>query len=216
MKKFKAVFFDLDGTLLNTIGDLANSMNRVLAKYGKSPYTRDEYKLMVGMGVRNLVEMAVTGRGLSPVQEHIDLFVEDYHENSIVDTAPYPGVMTLLEKLSERSITTGVITNKAEELAWKISKAFFGGDQFHFFRGGRDGFPLKPDPEGVLFEAERLGLTADEVVFVGDSNVDMKTAQNAGMFPCGVSWGFRSVDELKEAGAEQILNEPLDLLELME
>ena len=211
MKKYKAVFFDLDGTLLDTIGDLGEAMNNILAKYNLKGYTSSEYKLMVGHGVKSMTTRAFGGRGLSYQDEYLKLFVEEYRNHCVVKTAPYPGVEELLEQLSRAGIPMGVVTNKAEELAWKISSTILGAARFSFFRGGRDDCPLKPDPSGVLMEAEKLKIDPVDVLFLGDSGVDMRTAVNAGMYPCGVSWGFRSREELTEAGSQKIIDSPVDL-----
>ena len=216
MKKYKAVFTDLDGTLLDTIGDLGNSMDMVLAGYGVEGYSADEYKMMVGHGIRVLVERACSGRGITAGDGDVDLFIDVYRKNCTEDTVPYPGVGDMLDGLAENGIPLGIITNKDETLALRITKEILGDGFFTFFRGGRQGVPLKPDPSAVLEEAGRLGLKPCEVLFLGDSGVDMKTAVNAGMYPCGVSWGFRSKDELINSGAREIISNPVDLLGIMD
>ncbi len=216
MKKYKAVVFDLDGTLIDTIRDLGNSMNRILDNYGYEGWSIDEYRKMVGWGIPALVETAFSRRGGTATTGIISEFTEDYEKHSLDYTVPYPGIISLIENLNLCRIQMGIITNKDENLANKIVASLFKSDYFLFLRGGRKDSPLKPDPSGVLEETEKMNMEQDDIIFLGDSEIDMQTALNAGMFPCGVSWGFRSVDLLLENGAAQIIDSPIDLMKLME
>jgi phosphoglycolate phosphatase len=214
----RAVVFDLDGTLLDSLADIGDAANSVLARFGFRTHALAEYRQFVGEGVAVLFQ-----RALAPDQSQGDTvarcvneFQIAYGRNWNVRTKPYAGISELLDALTVRGLKIAVLSNKPHEFAQQCVRHYFGATPFEVVFGAREGVGRKPDPAGALEIAGRLGIAADEVVYVGDSGVDMETARNAGMHPIGAAWGFRSVDELRAAGAANILSEPLDLLSFLD
>lgn len=198
----KCVIFDLDGTLLNTLDDLADSCNYVLGKHGLPVYETEKYKKFVGNGIPKLIERALGDNYTKPLFDSV--FEEfcsyyDIHKND--KTRPYDGIAVMLEKLKERGVVCVVVTNKAQYAAEPIVKYYFGslidktyGDTFDK--------PKKPDPYWVEKALNDYSVDKTDAVYVGDSGVDMETAVNAGLFPIGVLWGFREKSELQSSGGE--------------
>jgi phosphoglycolate phosphatase len=213
----KAVLFDLDGTLLDTLADLAYSANLALQARGLPTHQVEAYRYFVGDGVEKLMERALPLAQRSP--ETVRLLAgemrEVYKDNWSRGTAPYPGIRRLLQSLAERKIVLAVFSNKPDEFT-KITVAhFFGDTEFASVLGARPEAPLKPHPQGALEIADNLGMAPEQCLFLGDSAVDMQTAKAAGMFPVGAGWGFRGAEELAQAGAKRLLQEPVELLELI-
>ena len=214
---FKAVLFDLDGTLLNTLDDLADSMNASLKRFGFPPHAVDTYRYLIGDGLMNLASRAL------PEHERDDATInmiaasqrEEYGRNWANKTHPYEGVPELLDALQEREIATCILSNKPDDFTSVIVRKFLSKWKFAAVRGQNKDTPIKPDPSGAVQIALELGLSTTEFLYVGDSNTDMETANAAGMFPVGVLWGFRSKDELIEAGAKALIERPTDLLSLV-
>jgi len=213
---FDAVIFDLDGTLADTLDDIADAMNRVLAARGFSPHSPAAYKLMIGGGLRNLV-----GESLPPGQRSaetiaacLDETIAGYREHCLDKTRLYEGVPELLEELRGRGVALAVLSNKADELTRRIVAALCGPGTFTAVVGARPGVPLKPDPAAALLVADGLGAAPARIAYVGDSGVDMRTARGAAMIALGVSWGFRTRDELLDCGAVAVLDHPRELLAL--
>jgi phosphoglycolate phosphatase len=212
MHSVKGFIFDLDGTLLDTLEDLAVAVNKVLLKYGYAAKTRDEVRFLVGGGLRRLLEQVTGLGGENPQLEAMILeFMEDYGEGLIGATRPYPGIRHLLGYLSRKRIPVAVFSNKDHGFTTRLMEHFFPAISFCQVRGKMEDMPAKPDPAGVLRILEAMRLPAAEVAFVGDTPVDMETAGNSGTFPIGVSWGFRSAEELREHGARIVLNHPGEL-----
>ena len=212
---YKAVIFDLDGTLLDTIDDIADSVNTILTKYGFDTFTTHEYKLMVGEGIEFLVKRAVDKNLERIPEKYIDEVRTEYHKRWNNKTKPYDGIPDLLNGLSEKNIKLAVLSNKPEEFTIKSIHHFFPNINFEFIMGANLKLPLKPDPTSALKLTNDLALNPSEIIFVGDTKVDMETAVNAEMKPVGVSWGFRSKDELLESGAEIVIDDPRELLKLL-
>lgn len=214
---FKAVIFDLDGTLINSLQDIADSMNRVLAAKGFPTHDYESYRYFIGRGLKNLV-----GRTLSEEQRteetinglYTDL-QNDYEKNCLQKTVLYNGIPALLDALAERRLTLAVLSNKADEFTKKIAKELMSPWPFAKIIGSKEGIPRKPDPTGALMLSQSLDLLPSEILYVGDTSVDMKTAISAGMFPVGVTWGFRTREELLESGAKAIIDKPEELLDLL-
>lgn len=213
--KFKGVIFDLDGTLVNSLEDIADSMNRVLVSRGMPRHTYDTYRYLVGSGIRNLVAGALPEqeRSEQSILACHEAMVADYRDNCLVKTNLYDGVADLLEWLKKYNIPMGVYSNKREELTKMICAALFESGLFQIILGARPGLPKKPDPAGALMVAEHLGQPPENLLFVGDTNIDMQTAISANMYAVGVTWGFRPREELIEAGAKTIINHPSEILD---
>ena len=195
----KTILFDLDGTLLNTIDDLADAANWVCTQHGWPTFPVETYKHFVGNGIPKLVER------FSPENARYDAHKED-------KTAPYPGILELLAALKAEGFQTAVFSNKADAFCGKIIEHYFGPDSFSLVRGSRPGVPTKPDPAGVYSLMADLGADPQSTLFVGDSDVDILTGHNAGLPALGVLWGFRGEAELTAAGADALAAKPEDIL----
>lgn len=220
MSRAKAVIFDLDGTLLDTLQDLGDSGNAVLEARGFPTHPIEAYRTFIGNGMLNLVRDIFPEEHRPALGEETDAVLAEYREaygkNWQNTTVAFPGIPELLDELGERGIPIGVLSNKAHDFTEKCVEAFLEGWKWDIVLGARDGVPKKPDPAGAIEAATALGLAPAECCFLGDSDVDMMTAVNAGMQAVGVSWGFRPVEELKEAGADVVLDVPGELLSLVD
>lgn len=215
--KFKAVIFDLDGTLINSLHDIADAMNRVLEHNGFKTHEYEAYKLFVGKGLRNLAENVLpeSDRNSETIKTVFDGLMKDYGNNVVRKTALYEGIPQLLDQLTERNIKMAILSNKAHELTVKIADKILKNWKFEIILGSKVEIPRKPDPTGAKICMESLNLKANEILYVGDSGVDMQTANNTGMIAVGVTWGFRSRKELRDNGAMHIIDKPEDLLNLL-
>lgn len=213
----KAVLFDLDGTLLDTLEDLATSGNEVLAARGLPPHPLDAYRTFIGNGMVNLARDVFPPEMRPETDEQIATVLDEYRaaysRNWTKTTVPFPGIAAVLDRLVADRIPIGVVSNKAHDFTLQCVETFLGDWKWDVVIGARDGHPRKPDPSGALEAAAALGVAPEECLFVGDSDVDMMTAKGAGMVAVGVNWGFRPAEELAASGAEVILGEPGELLE---
>jgi len=214
----KAVIFDLDGTLLDTLADIADAANRVLAKHGHPTHAHQAYKWFVGDGSRRLMTRALPENQRRPqiIDACLDGFIADYHRHWDKATRPYEGVVELLRVLQKKEIKLSVVTNKPHQFAAAMMKHYFKDTPFAPIFGQRDGIPKKPDPRQALAAAEEMGVNPISCIFLGDSAVDMQTAHQADMYPVGAGWGFRPIRELVEAGAARVLNHPLEMRQLIQ
>jgi phosphoglycolate phosphatase len=214
--KFDGVIFDLDGTLVDTLQDIADAMDRVLAQEGAPGHTSAEYRYLIGHGIRNLVAESLPPdlRSEERIARCYERMIEDYGRNSLVKTRPYDGVPELVRALRGEGLPLAIHSNKSDELTRDIVAALLDPADFVVVHGARPDAPLKPDPAIALAIAARFGVAPEHVVYVGDSLVDMRTATAAGMIPVGALWGFRTRDELVESGAAVVIDAPLDLLAL--
>lgn len=210
---YKGVIFDLDGTLVNSLTDLANSVNTVLTEYKLPTYDIESYKYRVGNGIRKLVERSLPEGKQDLLEPALARFKEIYAKHNLDHTAPYDGIVDLLKALQQQNIKIGVCTNKHDEAAKEIIRIIFGDNIFDEIIGDKQGLKRKPDPSKVLMIAKHWQLKPEEIAYLGDSDVDMQTAQNANMFAVGVLWGFRDAEELQKNGADVLLENPLELLE---
>ena len=203
---YKTVVFDLDGTLLNTIDDLADAGNRVCAARGWPQHTVEEYKYFVGNGIPKLVERFSPPEARTPDQlaDTLAAFQADYGAHLRDKTAPYPGIPALLARLKAAGVQLAVFSNKANPLARQVVADYFDTALFDAVRGALPGVPTKPAPQGTLALMQAIGADPAATLYVGDSNVDVDTAHNAGLPCCGVLWGFRTRQELTDAGAEHL------------
>ena len=209
--KYEAVIFDLDGTLTDTLEDLKNSVNHALSMFGFPERTLEEIRSFVGNGVRKLIYLSVPENTSEETSEEcLSVFKEYYKNHSCIKTKPYEGILEMLSEMKNQSIRTAVVTNKMHDAAVDIVKLFFDG-LIDVSIGQIDGIAQKPNPDGIYKALENLGSSKENAVYVGDSEVDCQTAQNAGI-PCvGVTWGFRDRDVLKKNGADYIIDTPLDI-----
>ena len=203
---YKTVVFDLDGTLLNTIDDLADAGNRVCAARGWPQHTVEEYKYFVGNGIPKLVERFSPPEARTPavLADTLAAFQADYGAHLRDKTAPYPGMPALLVRLKAAGVQLAVFSNKADPLARQVVADYFDAALFDAVRGALPGVPTKPAPQGTLALMQAIGADPAATIYVGDSNVDVDTAHNAGLPCCGVLWGFRTRQELTDAGAEHL------------
>jgi len=214
---FNAVIFDLDGTLLNTLQDIVNTLNTVLRAHDYPTHTLDECRFLVGHGMRELVRKALP-EGVGK-EETIDLLLKElmveYGDNWNVNTRPYPGIAPLLDTISERRIKMAILSNKADHFTRLCAESLLASWRFDVVMGHHSGIAPKPDPEGALLVADMLGENASAILYVGDSCIDMLTASRAGMYPLGVLWGFRPKSELLEFGAKRVVEHPEEIIELL-
>ncbi len=213
----KTILFDLDGTLLNTIDDLADAANYICAENGWPTHTAAEYKYMVGNGIPKLVERFSPEGERSPVRLAATLarFTARYDAHKEDKTAPYPGIPALLAALRAEGIQTAVFSNKADELCGGIIAHYFAPGSFDAVRGSRAGVPVKPDPAGVFSRREELGARRGTTVFGGGSNVVIQTGHNARLPALGAVWGFRGAAELTAAGADVLVHTPAEILDYL-
>ena len=212
---YKHVIFDLDGTLLNTIDDLADTGNHVCTLHGWPTHTAAEFKLMVGNGIPKLVErFAPQGTSQEVLDQAFQEFMDWYGVHKEDKTAPYAGMPEVTKALREAGVSIAVLSNKADVMAGPVVEHYYPGI-FPVVQGALPGLPTKPDPTLLHKLMDRLGATQEDTLFVGDSNVDIRTAKNGGLTGCGVLWGFRSREELEAAGADVIVSTPQELLDLI-
>jgi phosphoglycolate phosphatase len=213
----RAVIFDLDGTLADTLEDIADNMNRVLAERGFPVHGYDAYRYYVGNGLKNLVTQSLpeSARTDDIVAACHDRMVAGYQANYIRKTRLYGGIPELLDALSAQQMKMAVLSNKADLLTQKICKRLLENWKFDVILGATDRFPRKPNPTSALFVSEQMDVAPANIFYLGDSDVDMKTAVAAGFYPVGAGWGFRSKEELVKNGAAQVIDYPTDLLKVM-
>jgi len=210
----QAVIFDLDGTLLDTLEDLADSGNSVLARYGFAVHPTDAYRYFVGDGIDALVRRILPQRthDQSTIDEFTEAYREEYGRRWDRKTRPYDGIEELLGVLTVQKIRIAVLSNKPDGVTKKCVGELLGGWAFDVVMGHHEGIARKPDPAAALQIAERWGLPPSRIVYVGDTATDMQTAVAAGMYPVGVLWGFRTEEELRANGAKVLIRQPAELL----
>ncbi|MEW5774852.1 MAG: HAD hydrolase-like protein [Thermodesulfobacteriota bacterium] len=210
--RFAAVIFDLDGTLLDSLEDLADSVNAVLAERGMPVHPVAAFRRFVGDGVVNLVRRAApAGLSDAELQDLVRAGRAEYGRRWDAKSRPYPGVPAMLDALAGAGVRLALLSNKPDDFTRRIAGRFYAAWPLDPARGARDGAPLKPDPAAALELAREMGFAPGEILFAGDSDVDVRTARNAGMFAAGVLWGFRGADELAAAGADRLFAGPEEL-----
>jgi phosphoglycolate phosphatase len=213
--KYKVAIFDMDGTILNTIEDLADTMNYCLKKYGMPERSLSEIKSFVGNGIRRLIDLAVPKDTLDKVSDDIYAsFIQYYKDHCAIKTRPYDGITEVLQKLKENGVLTAVVSNKADYAVRMLCKDYFDG-LFDYCIGDKEGTRRKPYPDSVISVMKHFNVSPDEVVYIGDSEVDYQTAVNAGIDLIMVSWGFREETYLQEIGADMIIRQPYEILKFM-
>lgn len=213
---YEAVLFDLDGTLLDTLEDLADSMNATLKKLGFSVHPIDEYKYFVGDGVVKLVERALPKEHLNKatVQKALEINRQEYKNRWHNKTKLYDGIAELLDFLEENKIPKVVLSNKPHEFTKIVVERFLKNWNFDIVQGVDEETPKKPEIVGAVRIAEKLGFKPSRILYLGDTNTDMRTAVSAGMFAVGVLWGFRTADELLKNGAQKLVEKPQNVISL--
>jgi phosphoglycolate phosphatase len=215
--RFRGAMFDLDGTLLDTIDDITVSMNKVLSRRRWPTHTVEEYKLLVGGGVEELVRKSIPIHGITEpaCAECIQELKVEYNKHWADTTRPYEGIPEMLRHLKKIGMYLGVLSNKPEDLVLKCVEKFFPDILFDRIRGARHGIPQKPDPSAALQICQELGSKSNEWLYFGDSGIDMVMANRAGMMSVGVLWGFRSSEELKNSGAQRLVSSWNQLIDLV-
>ncbi|MFV8391938.1 HAD family hydrolase [Flavobacterium sp. LB2P6] len=214
--KFKGIIFDLDGTLVNSLEDIADAMNSVLKGLNFPTHNYDAYQYFIGSGLRNLVTKALpaTHNEETQIDQCYHLMVDVYRDNCTHKTKAYDGIFELLDELKSRNIKLSVFSNKADDLTKEITAALFP-DYFDPIVGLTTESLKKPNPFKTVEISKHFGLKAEEIIFIGDSGIDMQTATNANMYAVGVSWGYRPEAELLSNGAKHVLNQPADLMAIL-
>lgn len=212
----KAVLFDLDGTLVNSLYDLADASNYALTVKGYPTHETEKYKYFVGNGMPNLMERILPSeeRSAEKINELLDIFLGYYKEHYLDKTVVYEGIIPLLKALKAQGITVGVVSNKADGMTQLIIEKLLDG-YFDIVQGKLEGFLPKPDPALTLLVMSKLGVKPDECIFIGDSGMDAALGVNCGAVPVGALWGFRTKEELIENGAEYTIDNPLTLLDIL-
>lgn len=214
---YRAIIFDLDGTLLDTLTDLAGAMNKALVELGCPPHAVEAYKRFVGDGVENEAKRCLPKDKLdaATVKRCVELASRNYDRCWMENTRPYPGIPEMLDDLARRKVRMAVLSNKPHEFTTVMVERLLGSWRFEAVLGAGPDVRIKPDPAGALRVARELDVPAAEFLYLGDTNTDMKTAVNAGMFALGALWGFRSARELLEAGARGFAEKPGDVTKFL-
>jgi phosphoglycolate phosphatase len=211
----RALLFDLDGTLLNTLEGITLAGNAVLAESGFATYSVNAYRLLVGAGVRKLFERALPPHAATPalIESCAGRFRDAYRTTWTTGTRAYDGIPELLGELARRQLPMAVLSNKPDEFTQQCVREYFANAPFAAVLGERQGVPPKPDPTGARQIVKALGIPPGQFLYLGDTSIDMETARSAGMTPLGALWGFRDREELVAAGAKGVIAHPRELLE---
>ena len=214
---FEAVIFDLDGTLIDTVDDIGDAVNRVLSNKGFPTHTNLIYRKYVGDGSRRLIERALPEkyRNDEVIDACLKEYLEDYSHSYNVKSKLYFGIPHLLDTMKTKGLRLAILSNKPNAITRSCVKTYLSTWDFDVVFGQRDSVPRKPDPQGALEIAKKLSIPPSHFLYLGDTAIDMKTAVSAGMYAVGVLWGFRSLKELKENGACDVINEPMELLDII-
>jgi phosphoglycolate phosphatase len=215
---FKAVLFDLDGTLLYTLKDVADAMNKALVRFGFSPHPVDAYKYFIGESVETEARRALPESARDPeFVRKVAAYSEEIYDKCWGDnTHPYPGIPELLTELPRRGLSLVILSNKNDRFTKVMVEKILSQWRFKIIQGALPNVPLKPDPIMALQIAKKLRIPPEQFLYLGDTSTDMKTAVASGMFPVGCLWGYRTADELLQSGAKAIIDNPLDVLKLLD
>ncbi len=215
---FKAIIFDLDGTLIDSLEDLCNAANRVLKKNNFPTHKMEKYRYFVGEGVVALITRALPDeiKNEDIINSCVGEFREEYRKSWNIKTKPYEGIAEMLDLITLRGLKMAVLSNKPDYFTKKCVAAFLPNWKFDRIIGQRDDVSKKPDPAGAKEIAEYLAVSPSEIIYVGDTPIDMETAIAAGMLPVGVLWGFRPEDELKKSGAHIVIQKPEEIIEVID
>jgi phosphoglycolate phosphatase len=214
--KHVAVMFDLDGTLADTLADIAAAGNHMLSELDRPTRSLSAFRYLAGQGIRYLVEHALEkDHDEAIVQRGIDLVRSYYAKQGHTHVQPYPGIASLLDELASRGITLAVLTNKPQAPAQVLMETLYARWSFAAVCGAQEGLALKPDPAGAKQISRELAIPPEHWLYVGDTKVDMLTGKAAGLFTVGVTWGFRDEQELRDNGSDAIVHEPMAILDLL-
>lgn len=215
---FRAVIFDLDGTLSDSIHSMKYCGDRALAEFGYGPFSVEQYKYFVGDGAANLVKRALAAGGDRDgihFEEAFARYKEYFARDCMYQVKPYDGIRELLTALKQKGLYLAVLSNKPHQETLRVIETLFGKDCFDIVQGQMDGVPIKPDPAGVFRILDRFQVKPEECLYLGDTSTDMKTGKAAGVFTVGVLWGFRKKEELTENHADAIIAVPGELLKFI-
>ncbi len=212
--KCKGLIFDLDGTLLDTLDDLATAANATLEHFGFPAHAVDAYRYFVGEGLKTLMQRIVPDSDSPDEQlnQYMAKFAEIYRESWNVRSVPYKGIPEMISSLSDSGLQLAVLSNKPHEFTRLCVETFFPGQPFAFVFGQREGVAKKPDPAGAIELADKMGLEVGDILYVGDTATDMQTGNSAGMRTIGVEWGFRDRAELEKNNAWKIVATPAEVV----
>lgn len=213
----RAVLFDLDGTLLYTLKDIADSVNEALGYLGFPPYELNAYKYFVGDGREALAIRVLpeNHRNKITISKLVGYIGDEYSKRWVNNTLPYKGIADLLYALTARKIRLAILSNKPHDITQLMVSRLLGKWQFETVVGAKPTVPKKPNPSAALQIARRLNIPPPEFLYLGDSDIDMKTATEADMYPVGVLWGYRTAEELLSSGARKLIQHPTELLQLL-
>jgi len=213
--KYQAVLFDMDGTVLDTLDDLCDSINHSLAEFSLPPVSREHVRQCLGNGAAFLVSHSIPAGSSPELEANVLAFYKPWYDaHCLIKTAPYEGILPMMQSLKEQGLRLAIISNKPDRAVQELSDAFFPG-LLELSVGESPSVRRKPAPDTVLTAASQIGLSVDQCVYVGDSEVDLETARNAGMDCISVTWGFRDEAQLIEAGASVLVRTPEELESLL-
>lgn len=215
----KAVIFDLDGTLSDSIASIKYSADMALGEFGFGPFTEEQYKYFVGDGAANLIKRAMAAggdAGLTRFEKIFARYKEIFKVYCMYQVKPYEGIPELLAALKERGVKIAVLSNKPHANTLDVIETLFGKDCFDAVQGQTEDLAIKPSPEGVFRILGEWNLTPGDILYLGDTATDMKTGKSAGAFTVGALWGFREREELMEGGADALIEHPMELLRFCE
>lgn len=212
---FKFCVFDMDGTVVNSLGDIASAMNRSLEELGYNTYDEDDYKSMVGDGMRVLCQRAIPNEGEEAVDKLVAEYNKNYLDNICVKSFIYDGVEELVRKLGNNGVKCAILSNKPQPQALEVADKLFYDGMFVQVLGQTPQFPVKPAPDSLLWMMKHYGFDKSEVAYIGDSNVDVRLGKAADVYTVGVEWGFRGAEELKFEGADDIAKDTDELAKLL-
>jgi len=216
--RYEGIIFDLDGTLVDSLQDIAYSMNQVLLKHDLPQYDLATYRYFIGEGIKNLVRKALSEaqRNEKAVAKFLEEMVEEYSKHCLDQTLPYEGIEQMLDALTDRKLKLAILSNKVDKLTQLIASKLLAQWEFVEIMGSREDIPRKPDPTAALLISKKLEVSPEKIIFVGDTGIDMETAKEAGMYAVGVSWGYRDVEKLIDNGSDQIITNPMDLINILD
>ncbi len=215
-KHYSAIIFDLDGTLVDTLEDIADAMNSVLLRRGYPTHEYGTYKIMVGEGLKNLTERCLpeAERSEANIAKCLAMMMEEYGKHYVEKSQLYGGISELLDTLTKAGLQMSILSNKADELTQKICSRLLQRWHFNVIMGHSERFPRKPNPASALHIAQCMNVEPEHILYLGDTAIDMQTANAAGMYAVGATWGFRGREELENGGARLIIDAPVELLNI--